>query len=157
MADTPPPTYISVAKAAGVPPGLLYAIAKTESNTKLNIGYYPWPWTLNVAGKPMRFRTKEEACSVVVKKIEEKGTKAVDIGLAQLNWGYNGIRFFSNPCDSLDPLRNLQVAAHILSGHYNDTGDWITAAGRYHRPAGGKHAARYRKEITKRWFDQKND
>lgn len=150
MGDEPPPTYVSVSNEAGIPPELLYAVAKVESNTQLNIGAYPWPWTLNVAGKPMRFNTHAQACDAAVKAIEQSGAKSVDIGLGQLNWGYNGRRYFKHPCDSLDPLQNLQVAASLLRTHYNATGDWVAAAGRYHRPAGGAPAEAYRKQIRKR-------
>jgi hypothetical protein len=150
LADQPPPAYVNISNAAGVPPELLYAVAKTESNTQLNIGYYPWPWTLNVAGKPMRFNTQELACEAAVRAISEKGANSVDIGLGQLNWGYNGKNYFSHPCDSLNPIPNLQVAAYLLRTHYNATGDWIEAAGRYHRPAGGKPAEIYRGLIRSR-------
>lgn len=150
LAENPPPTYVSVSSAARVPPELLYAVAKTESNAKLNIGFYPWPWTLNVAGKSLRFNTQELACNAAMEAIRDKGGKSVDIGLGQLNWGYNGKNYFKHPCDSLDPLQNLQVAAYLLRGHYEATGDWIEAAGRYHRPAGGKPASIYREMIRSR-------
>jgi soluble lytic murein transglycosylase-like protein len=148
--EEPPPTYVSVSQQAGIPSELLYAVAKTESNTQLNIGFYPWPWTLNVAGKPMRFNTQEQACDAAVKAIDQSGAKSVDIGLGQLNWGYNGRNYFRHPCDSLNPLQNLQVAARLLRTHYDATGDWIEAAGRYHRPAGGAPAEKYRNLIRKR-------
>jgi hypothetical protein len=150
FAEQPPSTYVSVSNQAGIPAELLYAVAKTESNTQLNIGFYPWPWTLNVAGKPMRFNTQEQACEAAVKAISQSGAKSVDIGLGQLNWGYNGRNYFRHPCDSLNPLQNLQVAASLLRTHYNATGDWVEAAGRYHRPAGGAPAEAYRKQIRKR-------
>jgi hypothetical protein len=150
LAEEPPPTYVSVSNQAGIPSELLYAVAKTESNTKLNIGFYPWPWTLNVAGKPMRFNTQEQACEAAVRAINQSGAKSVDIGLGQLNWGYNGRNYFRHPCDSLNPLHNLQVAAILLRTHYNATGDWVEAAGRYHRPAGGAPAEAYRNQIRKR-------
>lgn len=150
LGDEPPPTYVIVSNEAGIPPQLLYAVAKVESNTQLNIGFYPWPWTLNVAGKPMRFNTQEQACDAALRAISESGAKTVDIGLGQLNWGYNGKNYFRHPCDSLEPTQNLQVAARLLRSHYDSTGDWVEAAGRYHRPAGGAPAEAYRKRIRKR-------
>lgn len=68
--------------------------------------------------------------------------KRVDAGLGQTNLGYHGQRF-SNPCEALDPYRNLAVTAALLQEHHAATGDWVLAAGRYHRPAGGMPAARY--------------
>lgn len=56
---------------------------------------------------------------------------------------------YSSPCEGLDPYKNLSVTAQILAEHKAKGGDWITAAGRYHRPAGGKPAARYRLAFAK--------
>lgn len=148
--EVPPPLYGQIAGQQGVPVNYLYAIAQTESNTKLTIGFYPWPWTLNIAGTSKRFATFQEACNEANSAVAEHGGKSVDIGIGQLNWGYNGHKYFATPCDSLFPRRNLEVAAMLLRTHYNTTGDWLEAAGMYHRPAGGKHARRYKKEIERR-------
>lgn len=146
----PPTAYRQVAEAAGVPAQLLYAVAQTESNTQLRIGYYPWPWTLNVKGKPLRFETREEACRAVLKAISEQGVYAVDIGLTQQNWGYIGRARFREPCDALHPINNLQSAALLLRQYYQQTGDWVSAAGMYHRPAGGEPARLYKSKIQER-------
>lgn len=144
----PPTAYRQVAEAAGIPAQLLYAVAQTESNTQLSIGYYPWPWTLNVKGKPLRFETQELACKAIHRAIAQEGIYAVDIGLTQQNWGYIGRARFREPCDALEPLPNLQSAALLLRQYYQQTGDWISAAGMYHRPAGGEPARLYRSKIT---------
>ncbi|MRK19077.1 transglycosylase SLT domain-containing protein [Pseudomonas sp. JG-B] len=149
LAEAPPPTYQKIAAAYGVPSEVLFAVARQESNARLTIGYYPWPWTLNVDGEGKRFATLPEACAAAIKAIAEKGRYKVDIGIAQLNWGWNGARFFASPCDSLDPIRNLQVAASLLRGHYNDSGSWIEAIGRYHHPKGGAPAEKYKKLVAK--------
>ncbi len=146
----PPTAYRQVAAAAGIPEQLLYAVAQTESNTQLRIGYYPWPWTLNVKGKPMRFETRDLACQAVRKAIAEQGIYAVDIGLTQQNWGYIGRTRFREPCDALHPIHNLQSAALLLRQYYRQTGDWVSAAGMYHRPAGGEPARLYRSKIERR-------
>jgi soluble lytic murein transglycosylase-like protein len=146
----PPTAYRQVAEHYGVPPQVLYAVAQTESNTQLRIGYYPWPWTLNVKGKPMRFETRELACQAVLKAIAEQGIYAVDIGLTQQNWGYVGRARFREPCDALHPINNLQSAALLLRQYYKQTGDWVSAAGMYHRPAGGEPARLYRSKIQER-------
>lgn len=150
LAELPPPTYYEVANQQGVPVEYLYALAKTESNTQLTIGFYPWPWTLNVAGESRRFATFQEACREATEAVKLHGGRKVDIGIGQLNWGYNGQRYFASPCDSLNPRRNLEVAAYLLRQHFNDTGDWLEAAGRYHRPAGGAPATKYKAEIARR-------
>jgi len=70
------------------------------------------------------------------------------VGLGQTNIGANGHRY-SSPCEGLDPYKNLSVTAQILAEQKSKGGDWITAAGRYHRPAGGEPAARYRRAFAK--------
>ncbi|MEB0221350.1 hypothetical protein [Pseudomonas sp. AB12(2023)] len=145
-----PQTYVEVAAAYGVPPEYLYAIAQTESNTKLTIGYFPWPWTLNIAGVSKRFATYQEACNAAESAISRWGGKSVDIGIGQLNWGYNGHKYFNTPCESLNPRKNLEVTAYLLRGHFGTTGNWLEAAGMYHRPAGGEPARRYKVEVKRR-------
>lgn len=148
--EVPPPLYAQIAWQQGVPVNYLYAIAQTESNTELTIGFFPWPWTLNVAGKSKRFATYQEACNEANNAVAKYGGKSVDIGIGQLNWGHNGYKFFATPCDSLLPRKNIEVAAILLRAHYQTTGDWLEAAGMYHRPAGGEPARRYKKEIQRR-------
>lgn len=54
------------------------------------------------------------------------------------------------PCDSLHPLQNLSLTAQLLRQRYDERpGSWLNAAARYHRPAGGAPAARYRKLVSR--------
>jgi len=43
----------------------------------------------------------------------------------------------------------LRHAARLLRSHFEHSGDWLIAAARYHRPAGGLSAERYRKRFTR--------
>ena len=70
----------------------------------------------------------------------------IDAGLGQINVGYHAHRFV-HPCDLLDPYRNLAIAATILREHHTPGEEWLLAIGRYHRPAGGAPAARYRHSV----------
>src|SRR3546814_17120777 len=72
----------------------------------------------------------------------------VDVGIAQINLGYQKHRY-SRPCDLLDPYANLAIAAAILLEQYKPGEDWLLALGRYHRPAGGEPAARYRRTASR--------
>jgi hypothetical protein len=108
--------------------------------------WYPRPWstaalawTLNIAGTPYRFATRQAACHALLQALARHDAKRVDVGLGQTNLGYHGQRF-SSPCEALDPYRNLAVTAALLQEHHAATGDWVLAAGRYHRPAGGTPA-----------------
>jgi hypothetical protein len=139
----PPPAYQLAAQRAEIPAAVLFAIALQESGLHLRGRLLPWPWTLNIAGNAQRFATRQAACRALLTALTEHHAKRVDVGLGQLNWGYHGQRF-SHPCEALDPYRNLEVSAALLHEHYSATGDWLAAAGRYHRPAGGAPAARYR-------------
>lgn len=145
----PVPTgYRKVALAHGVSPASLYAVALTESSRKLPRGVRPWPWTINVAGKGYRYATRLEAWSALQQFMKRHPLKRIDVGVAQVNLGWNGRRFRST-WEAFDPYTNLNVAATILRECRDSTGDWLTAAGCYHHPAGGKPAARYRAMVRR--------
>ncbi len=138
-----PAAYQQAAHHTGIPPTVLFAIALQESGVHLRGRRLPWPWTLNIAGSPSRFATRQKACQALLQALSQYDAKRVDAGLGQINLGYHGQRF-SSPCAALDPELNLAVTAALLQAHHTATGDWVAAAGRYHRPAGGLPAARYR-------------
>ncbi|MCK9749749.1 transglycosylase SLT domain-containing protein [Pseudomonas syringae pv. syringae] len=149
-AELPPPAYQLAAHAANIPSEVLYSLALQESGTPLRGQLVPWPWTLNVAGASYRFATRADACTALIIALAQAGPKRVDVGLGQVNMGWNGQRFkSSNPCEALNPYKNLDVAAQMLAELRALGGDWITVAGRYHRPAGGAPAANYRKAFAK--------
>jgi soluble lytic murein transglycosylase-like protein len=145
--EIPPPAYQLAAQQAGIPSVLLYAVALQESGINLRGRMVPWPWTLNIAGQPRRFQTREAACTNLRHALEEMLATRVDVGLGQINAGYQAHRF-NHACDLLDPYRNLAIAAAILREHHQPGEDWLLAAGRYHRPAGGPPAARYSHHVN---------
>ncbi|WP_349571126.1 lytic transglycosylase domain-containing protein [Azotobacter salinestris] len=146
----PPPAYQVAVAGTGVPSQVLYSVALQESGTPLRGQLIPWPWTLNVAGRSLRFKNRSAACSALLQALRTVNPRLVDVGLGQVNIGWNGHRF-KEPCEGLDPYRNLAVTAEILQEHKQASGsdDWIGVAGRYHRPAGGAPAARYRQSFAK--------
>lgn len=144
LADVlPPPAYQLAADRAGVPATVLFAVTLQESGTTLRGQRIPWPWTLNIAGQGRRYPTRAAACRGIREAARQHDLKRIDVGLGQTNLGHNGARY-SSLCAALDPRQNLKVTATLLREHYDLTGDWALAAGRYHRPAGGEIAARYR-------------
>lgn len=147
-AENPPPAYQLIAIPEGVPSEVLYSIALQESGTRLRNRIVPWPWTLNVAGTGYRFATRTDACNALLVAIASVGPARVDVGLGQTNMKANGHRY-TQPCEGLDPYKNLKVTARILVKQKAKSGTWIAAAGRYHRPAGGEPAERYRRAFTK--------
>lgn len=141
-----PDLFVSVGDRHGVPAVILYAMARTESGRAYQGEHKPWPWTLNVAGKGRYYDTRDQACIALNEALGQ--TSLVDVGMAQLNVRWNPELFgltgrFADPCAALDPAQNMDAAAAILRAHFDTTGDWLTAAGRYHRPAGGDAARRY--------------
>lgn len=142
-----PLAYTRAANHVGVPSHLLFAVALQESGTTLHGRHVPWPWTLNVAGRPARFATRREACTAL-KAALRAARGPVDVGLAQVNAQYHRHRV-RTPCELLDPYRNLTIAAEILREQYRPNESWSTAVGRYHRPAGGAPALRYRRGVER--------
>lgn len=146
--DIPPPAYQIAAQRAGVPSPVLYAVVLQESGMVRDGEFAPWPWSLNVAGKSRRFGNQAEACTGLLTALRQVRATRVDAGLGQINLGYQRHRY-RHPCELLDPYRNLVIAAEILREQYNPREDWLLAMGRYHRPAGGAPAARYRKSVAR--------
>ncbi|WP_121574799.1 transglycosylase SLT domain-containing protein [Brenneria alni] len=138
-----PAGYQRVAYSHRVPPESLYALALQESSRKLPHGIQPWPWSLNVQGRTYQYDSRLEAWQALQRFLKKAPHKNIDVGLGQVNWGWNGRRF-SNSWDAFEPYTNLNVAAQILRECYErKPGSWLRAAGCYHHPAGGAAAARY--------------
>jgi len=144
--EVPPPAYQVAAQRAGIASSVLYAVALQESGTRFNGRLVPWPWTLNVAGASRRFATRAGACAGLHQALREVPPTRIDAGLGQINLGYQRHRY-SRPCELLDPYRNLALAAEILREQHAPSQDWLITIGRYHRPAGGAPAARYRRSV----------
>lgn len=142
----PPPAYQLAAEEAGVPSPVLFAVALQESGARLHGRLIPWPWTLNVAGVPHRYATRDAACAALRQAQTEVPLTRLDAGLGQINVGYQAHRY-DQPCELLDPYRNLAIAADILREQHTAGEDWLLAIGRYHRPAGGTPAAQYRRHV----------
>jgi len=142
-----PPAYQLAAQRAGIPSAVLYAVALQESGIQRNNSrtqrLIPWPWSLNIAGQSRRFDTRAQACAALRQALRTIPSTRIDVGLAQINLGYQQHRY-RQPCELLDPYRNLAIAADILKEQHRPDEDWLLAIGRYHRPAGGEPAARYR-------------
>jgi len=146
--EVPPPAYQLAAQRVGIPSTVLYAVALQESGIRRNGRIVPWPWSLNVAGQSRRFATRADACAGLQSAMRATAHTRIDAGLGQINLGYHKHRFAS-PCDLLDPYKNLAIAAEILQEQHTAGEEWLLAIGRYHRPAGGEPAARYRRSVSR--------
>lgn len=138
-----PEAYRQIAAAERVPAESLYSLAMAESARKTAWGTKPWPWTINVAGRGYHYETREEAFVALLNFMQSFPLKRIDVGVAQVNLGWNG-HLFPSFQDAFDPHTNLRAAARILRACYDSRpGSWINAAGCYHHPAGGQPAASY--------------
>lgn len=146
--EIPPPAYQLAAQQAGIPSTVLFAVALQESGIHRDGRIIPWPWSLNIAGQSRQYATQSQACAGLHQALRDVPSKRIDAGLAQINLGYQKHRY-RRPCDLLDPYTNLQVAAAILREQYTPGENWLLAMGRYHRPAGGEPAARYRRSVSR--------
>jgi hypothetical protein len=103
-----PEGYRQAAAEYGLPPKVVFAIALTESGTRLQSGRLgPWPWMLNIAGKPRFYATRREAFRTLEKHLKQ-GVTNIDVGLMQVNWRYHRA-LLRNPWVALDPAFNLRV------------------------------------------------
>ncbi len=156
LADTIPSGYRQVASQYQIPADVLYAVALTESGQTIDKGLFrPWPWTLNVAGKPQRFVSRNAACRELQHQLTQ-GIRSIDIGLMQINWRWNHTRLRS-PCRALSPYTNLHHGAALLKAAYSVKQTWPAAVGYYHSPGqqskqrqrAERHTQRYLRHLTK--------
>lgn len=117
--------------AAGLPDGLLPAIARVESGRgTAGGGTRAWPWTLNNGGNGTFDETEAEA----LLRLEDylaAGVQNVDLGCMQLNWRWHAAAFDS-AADMIDPVANTQYAARFLLALHDELGSWEAAIAHYH-------------------------
>ena len=116
------PLIEKIAREERIPAKLLKSVTYVES------GFHPW--TLNVEGQPHFFDTRK-AAEQHLEKVVKEGVTNVDIGCAQINWGWHGKKFKS-PKDLLSPETSLRYAARLLRQNRIATRSWMKAALLYH-------------------------
>lgn len=131
-------------RRSGVPISVLKAISMNESGRKVEGGFGPWPWTVNMEGAGHFFDTFAEARAYVAREYA-RGARSFDVGCFQINYRWHGEAF-----DSIDqmfePLANAMYAARFLGELYAETGTWNAAAGAYHsrtKVYADRYAARF--------------
>jgi len=131
----------AAARAQNMPSDALYAITLSETGRTRGGAFRPWPWTVNMEGKGFWFDTREEAYAYVMERYNA-GARSFDVGCFQLNYKWHGMNFESIEA-MFDPMTNATYAAKMLSGLYDEFGDWTKAAGAYHSRT-ETYASRYR-------------
>lgn len=130
LALQPPRAYARIGQQFGVNPWLLYGVALQESQLKFGERTLPYPWTLCVRGRGLRFGGYETTLQALRGYVGRQVTN-VDCGAMQVNWHWHGDKLGSFE-RALDPYPNLAVGARILRGHYDARGSWRKAIALYH-------------------------
>ncbi len=115
------------------PPGLLAAIARTESGRvdPASGAFRPWPWAVNIAGAGYYPDSKPAAIRLVRQELD-RGAGPVDVGCMQVSLTHHP-RAFRSLDDALDPTMNVDYAARFLVSLRDAAeGNWFTAVGLYH-------------------------
>ncbi len=123
-----------VSVAEGIPLGLLYAVALTETG----VGGHLSPFALNVEGVPLVLQSRPEAIAAF-SSARKNGSRMIDIGCMQINHFYHHAGFASDE-DMFDPKLNVTYAARFLKALKRQGGNWTEAVGRYHAGAKNKPA-----------------
>jgi hypothetical protein len=115
-----------------LPAGILHAIGVVESGRRdpLTGRSGAWPFSVNAAGETRFFGAMQPAVAYV-KDALAHGIRSIDVGCMQVNLMYHPGAFASLE-QAFVPEANVRYAAAFLMDLYQDTGDWITATGRYH-------------------------
>ncbi|WP_126979222.1 lytic transglycosylase domain-containing protein [Frigidibacter oleivorans] len=119
------------ARALGIPPGLLTAIARVESGRGTGNGQVrAWPWTFNQGGDGGHAPTREAALARI-DALVASGVTNVDIGCMQLNWRWHGAAFGGTRA-MIAPDANVRYAARFLRELKDRHGTWDAAVAAYH-------------------------
>ena len=130
----------------GVPEAVLLALTLTETGRAgKNGAMSPWAWALNRGGKSLWFDTADDAIDYLATALAEGATN-IDLGCFQLNWRWHAAGFASAQ-EMIDPAANALYAARLVARHFDDTGDWTSAAAAYHSTT-PEYAERYLSRFT---------
>jgi Transglycosylase SLT domain len=127
--------------AEGVPLGLLYAVALTETGSGGRLS----PYAMNVEGKSALVRSRQEALAVY-ETAEKQGRRLIDVGCMQINVHYHR-RSFNSLEDMFDPRLNIAFAAKFLKSLEQRHGSWTAAVAHYH--AGPKNKPAQKRYVCK--------
>lgn len=134
----------------GIPEGLLRAISLTESGRwdERSRASIAWPWTVTAKGEG-RFLPSKDAAIAEVERLKAEGVRNIDVGCMQVNLQYHPDAFKTLD-EAFDPASNVAYAARFLTNLHAASGEWTTAATRYHSHT--PHlAASYQRKLAKLW------
>ena len=124
-------------RGAGLPPGLLPAIARVESGRAApGGGVAPWPHAINAEGEGRFPATRAEAIAAV-EALRARGVRSVDVGCMQVNLLHHPDAFPDLDA-AFDPARNVAYAVRFLRDLRARTGNWAEAVAQYHSSEPGR-------------------
>lgn len=109
-----------------LPSGLLQAVALAESGREGE----PYPWSLNIAGQPVRAKDYAEA-ALLLRDPAGQPRRDVAIGCMQIHMFYH-LDSFIDPEWALHPRYNVWYAALFLARLRQQHGNWPAAIRHYH-------------------------
>ncbi|PSW29145.1 lytic transglycosylase [Photobacterium phosphoreum] len=147
-----PSAFRMIATQCHVPAKYLYAIALTETETRLKNGQSsPWTWTINYKGKSY-FYPNRRSMYIAAEKLVKQGNLLFDVGIMQINWRWHKHRV-NSLWQLTAPETNVRVACEIIKDGYRARGNWVAAAGYYHSPENKKavreYLFRYRSKLAR--------
>ncbi len=142
LREKPPRAYVLTGERYGVDPWLLFGVALQESQLKFGQRTLPYPWTLCVRGRGLRYGNYQETLAALKRFVGQRVTN-VDCGAMQVNWHWHNDKLGSFE-RALDPYPNLAVGARILRGHYDTHKDWRRAVALYHTGSDSNATTRQR-------------
>lgn len=159
-AETPanPPDCRDVAAAAerqnAIPTRLLAAISLAEAGRwdRDRAAWIAWPWTVHAEGRG-HYLPDKAAAVAMVRRLQARGVRNIDVGCMQVNLKYHP-RAFASLEQALDPHSNVAFAARFLSSLRRDHRSWSKAVGHYHS-ATRKLNRPYRRKVLRLWHKER--
>lgn len=100
------------------------------------------PLALNVAGRTRLPDSRQEARTLLVDR-NGAPRRDVTIGCMQIHSRYHLDAVNGDPVGFLDPAVNVDYAATMLRGFYEEHGSWRMAVGRFNTAPSSPHFERY--------------
>lgn len=132
---------VRASSETGVPLGIFYAIALTESGRRGRLE----PFALNIDGVSA-FAESLEGAKAILRRSLNSGARFVDLGCMQINYQFHRKSFQSDE-EMFNPRKNVDYAARFLLRLRDREGSWTMAAARYH--AGAKNYAAHQRYVCK--------